>query len=149
MKRMQDEMDRKLELHLTVLEREWDLGPLDLVTTIDTLPFPRDILEFNLPQRRDTHLTTSLASGRALRRRPFLFHVNKFPPKSYEDLVSEAYRHAIVEEMTYDTPEGRDPSQPGVGDKQREDRNDVREKPDYKKGRFKKSKRGGRDRDRP
>lgn len=50
--------------------------------------------------------------------------------------MSESYRHAIVEEMTYDTPEKKDSSQPSVGDKQREGWNDVRDKPDDKKGRF-------------
>ncbi|KAI5317253.1 hypothetical protein L3X38_036960 [Prunus dulcis] len=38
--------------------------------------------------------------------------------------------------MTYDTPEKKDSSQPSVGDKQREGWNDVRDKPDDKKGRF-------------
>ncbi|PQQ21980.1 hypothetical protein Pyn_26436 [Prunus yedoensis var. nudiflora] len=50
MKQMQDEMDRKLELRLTALERERGPGPLDLVTTTNTLPFTRDILEFKLPK---------------------------------------------------------------------------------------------------
>ncbi|CAB4316557.1 unnamed protein product [Prunus armeniaca] len=45
MKRMQDEMDRKLEVRLTALERE---KGLDLAMTTDTLPFTRDILEFKL-----------------------------------------------------------------------------------------------------
>ncbi|CAL9019109.1 unnamed protein product [Prunus brigantina] len=54
---------------------------------------------------------------------PFMFHVNKLPPKSYGDLVSEACHLAIAEEMTYDTPEGKDPSQPSVRDKQRKDQN--------------------------
>ncbi|CAB4272683.1 unnamed protein product [Prunus armeniaca] len=70
-------------------------------------------------------------------------YINHFNRESYEDLVSKAYRHAIVEEMTYDTLEGKDPSQSGVGDKWREDHNDVHEKPDYKKGRFENSRRGG------
>ncbi|CAB4278500.1 unnamed protein product [Prunus armeniaca] len=61
---------------------------------------------------KDTTYTALLAG---FRRGPFIFHVNKLPPKSYEDLVSEAYCHAIVEEMTYDTLEGKDPSQPSVG----------------------------------
>ncbi|CAB4319868.1 unnamed protein product [Prunus armeniaca] len=258
MKRMQDEMDQKLELRLIALERERGPGPLDLVTTTDILPFSRDILEFKLPKdfkqprmqlydgttdpvdllndfgywmnvkdvgdamkcwafplllegsakdwfkslkpdsislfdllkqsfvnqflsiskkryppnyllsirqgakeksrgyinrfnrevisipscSKDTAYTALLGG---FRRGPFLFHVNKFPPKSYEDLVFEVYCHAIAEEMTYDTPEGKDQSQPGVGDKRREDWNDVREKPDYKKGRFENSRRGGRD----
>ncbi|ONI21605.1 hypothetical protein PRUPE_2G075200 [Prunus persica] len=159
MKRMQDEMDRKLELRLTALERERGPGPIDLVTTSDALPFTRDILEFKLPkdfkQPRmrlydgTTDPVDFLNNFARFRRGPFLFNVNKFPPKSYEDLVSEAYRHAIAEEMTYDAPEGKDLSQPGVGDKQREDQNDVREKPDYKKGRFENSRRGGKDRDQP
>ncbi|CAB4289465.1 unnamed protein product [Prunus armeniaca] len=224
MKRMQDEMDQKLELRLIALERERGPGPLDLVTTTDILPFSRDILEFKLPKdfkqprmqlydgttdpvdllndfgywmnvkdvgdamkcwafplllegsakdwfkyppnyllsirqgakeklrgyinrfnrevisipscSKDTPYTALLGG---FRRGSFLFHVNKFPPKSYEDLVSEVYCHAIAEEMTYDTPEGKDQSQPGVGDKRREDWNDVREKPDYKKGRFENS----------
>ncbi|CAB4285889.1 unnamed protein product [Prunus armeniaca] len=153
MKRMQDEMDRKLELSLTALERERGPGPLDLKRYPPNYflsirqgpkeklrdyinPFNREVI--SIPScSKDTAYTAFLAG---FRRGPFLFHVNKFPPKSYEDLVSEVYRHAIVEEMTYDTQEGRDPSQPGVGDKQREDRNDVREKPDYKKGRFENSK---------
>ncbi|KAL6284859.1 hypothetical protein ACE6H2_015788 [Prunus campanulata] len=74
-----------------------------------------------------------------------MFHVNKFPPKSYEDLVFEAYRHSIAEEITYDTPKGKDPSQPNVGDKRRECRNDVHDKLDEKKGRFEKFRRGRRD----
>ncbi|CAB4286164.1 unnamed protein product [Prunus armeniaca] len=45
MKRMQDEMDRKLEVHLIALERE---KGLDLAMTTDTLPFTRHILEFKL-----------------------------------------------------------------------------------------------------
>ncbi|CAL9024732.1 unnamed protein product [Prunus brigantina] len=47
MKRMQHEMDWKLEVRLTALERE---RGLDLAMTIDTLPFTRDILEFKLPK---------------------------------------------------------------------------------------------------
>ncbi|XP_021813339.1 uncharacterized protein LOC110756245 [Prunus avium] len=89
--------------------------------------------------------TTYIALLAGFQRGPFLFHVNKFPPKSYEDLVSEAYRHVIAEEMTYDTPEGKDPSQPSVGDKRRKGRNDVHDKPNDKKGIFENSRQGGRD----
>ncbi|CAB4285922.1 unnamed protein product [Prunus armeniaca] len=107
--------------------------------------FNREVI--SIPSCSKDMAYTALLAG--FRRGPFLFHVNKFPPKSYEDLVSEAYRHAIAEEMTYDISEGKDPSQPGVGDKRREDRKDVHEKPDYKKERFENSRRGERDRDRP
>ena len=50
MKRMQDEMDWKLEVHLTALERERGLGPLDVAMTTGTLLFTLDILEFKLPK---------------------------------------------------------------------------------------------------
>ncbi|KAI5343014.1 hypothetical protein L3X38_010890 [Prunus dulcis] len=87
----------------------------------------------------DTAYTALLAG---FRRGPFLLHVNKFPPKSYEDLVSKAYHHAITEKMTYDTPEGKDSSQPSVGDKRRKGRNDVCDKPHDKKRIFENSRRG-------
>lgn len=91
---------------------------------------------------KDTIYTTILAW---FRRGPFLFHVKKFPPKSYEDLVYEAYCHAIAEVMTYDTPEGKDPSWSNVGDKRSEWRNDVCDRLDDKKRRFETPRRGERD----
>ncbi|CAB4278501.1 unnamed protein product [Prunus armeniaca] len=50
MKWMHDEMDRKLEVHLTTLELERGPGPLNLAMITDTLPFTKDILEFKLPK---------------------------------------------------------------------------------------------------
>ncbi|CAB4289815.1 unnamed protein product [Prunus armeniaca] len=47
--------------------------------------------------------------------------------------MSKGYCHAIAKEITYDTLEGKDSSQPSVGDKQREGRNDVRDKPTFEK----------------
>ncbi|PQQ11060.1 hypothetical protein Pyn_16087 [Prunus yedoensis var. nudiflora] len=88
--------------------------------------FNREVISISCS--KDTAYTPILAG---FRRGPFLFHVNKFPPKSYEDLVSEGYRHDIAEEMTYDTLEWKDLSQPSVGDKRRERRNDVRDKPTF------------------
>ncbi|PQP96063.1 uncharacterized protein Pyn_09672 [Prunus yedoensis var. nudiflora] len=81
--------------------------------------FNREVISISCS--KDTTYTAILAG---FRRGHFLFHVNKFPPKSYEDLVSKGYRYDIAEEMTYDTLEGKDLSQPSEGDKWREGRND-------------------------
>ena len=94
----------------------------------------------------DTAYTALLAG---LQKGPFLFHVNKFPPKTYADLLNEAYRRAIVEEMTYDAPEPKE-AKPITGEKRREDRGQQQHYNKHeKRGRYDNHKRGNEDRDQP